>query len=357
MNDGTRKITNAILLPLMATLLMVPVLAAETGGKKTFTIRGRSFHIEKAQTFLDAAKPGQGSDRSWSSTFLVHATGPLLARYVFDPQDRTEWRITRAFPTRGGESPVSFGLRAYCITYERPFTKKWVNAFGGRMRDLSLAMRETPKDRESLYIQLMNRDQGDTLAEVKKRERNGGLGVFAFICDDSQNPALDGIYISADRMALFLHHNLEVKVLPNFSDVKQTTDFYSPPDTVPIPVPAAVAVRDFLDQPFPEAGKVVHARTGRLIDQLALDAEELKAGQSGKLNISFGLDALSMCEIIRLKASNGGFQRIGQDIFYQPDAPGEHTLTLEAMCGFHHDGKVDFAERREIKVKVEEDDE
>jgi len=58
--------------------------------------------------------------------------------------------------------------------------------------------------------------------------------------------------------------------------------------------------------------------------------------------------------MIRLRATSGGFQRQGADIFYRADKPGTHTLTLEAFCGFHHDGKIDFAERREIEVTVEE---
>jgi len=357
MNDGTRKTVNAVLIPLMVVLFIGPALAAdtETAEKKTFEIRGRSFVVEKTRKVLEAARPGPGTDRSWSRTFYVQATGPLLARYVFDPEDETKWRITRAFPTRGGESPVSYGWRAYCVTYERPFTKKWVQVFGGMMRDISLAMPKTPKDRESLYIQLMNRDRGDTLAEIKKRGSSmGGLGRFALISDDDENPALDSIFINADRVASFRHHNLGVKVLPNFSDVKQTTDFYTPPVTLPIPVPVAVAVRDFLEQPFPEADKILHARRGRLIGQFALDAEEVKVGKPVKLVLTFGIDALSMSEMVRLKATNGGFQRQGKDIVYRPDKKGTHKLVVEAFCGFHWDGRIDYAERREIEVVVVE---
>jgi len=72
-------------------------------------------------------------------------------------------------------------------------------------------------------------------------------------------------------------------------------------------------------------------------------------------NLSFGIQALQMSELIRLKATSGGFQRQGAEILYRPDEPGTHTLTLEAFCGFQHDGRVNFAERREITVTVEEE--
>ena len=91
-----------------------------------------------------------------------------------------------------------------------------------------------------------------------------------------------------------------------------------------------------------------------MIASFSTAQEKLKVGHQAVLGLSFGIDALQVSELIRLKATNGGFQRQGADILYRPDKPGTHTLTLEAFCGFHHDGKIDFAERKEITVEVGE---
>jgi len=158
--------------------------------------------------------------------------------------------------------------------------------------------------------------------------------------------------MTLDRRAQVCFSNVAVFANPSFCDTETWVH------RIPVPVEVVVAVREFLERPLPSSDRVTNVGEGRLIEGFALAQERVGLRQPLQVNTSFGLDALNMCEIVRLKATNGGFQRIGNDIFYRADEPGEHTLTLEAMCGFHHDGKVDFAERREIKVKVEpEEDE
>jgi len=340
-------------------------------GDNIFQVRGRQLNLQKTQDILKETAP---LDDPWCQTFFVKAMGPLIGKLVSEDKEGATWFLARclAMESSGRESGFRRS-RGYGLMFERPFTKKWQSVYGRIGTDVTNPWYALEvKDRERICISVVNMNSGiklDVYKEPSPDPKDAFLvppydpyGLmsypFGFVPSGSQIPAADAVFVNADRVATFLQDNLIISAAPNFSDVRNSTDLTNPPNIVTVPVQVAFAMKDFLDQPFPQKERILNSDDSKLIADFTIGQAKVKAGQSGKLNISFGLDALSMCEIIRLKATNGGFQRIGQDIFYRADEPGEHTLTLEAMCGFHHDGKVDFAERREMKVKVEaEEDE
>ena len=335
-----------------------------------FRVRGRQLTVEKTQEILKRTAP---FDNSWCQTFFVKAMGPLIGKLISEDKEGATWFLARCLPRESSGRGSGFQrARGYGLMFERPFTKKWQSVYDHIGTDVTNPWYALEvKDRERICISIANMNSGMKLEAYKEPSPDPkeafrvppydpyGLmsHPFGFVPSGSRIPAADAVFVNADRVAVFLQDNLAISVAPNFSDVKDSADLANPPKIVTVPVRVAFAMKDFLDQPFPQKERILNSDDSKLIADFTIGQAKVKAGQPGKLNISFGLDALSMSEIIRLKATSGGFQRIGNDIFYRADEPGEHTLTLEAMCGFHHDGKVDFAERREIKVKVEEDDE
>jgi len=294
--------------------------------------------------------------QGWSTIFFLQASGPRWNTELGDIASKTTpWRLVRSLPYFN--SGRTLGHRGYSVVFERPLTQEWTNML--TVSDWSIPGVTYTETHERLIIELLNHHGSwDSDDEAKARDTLATAARMVCLPVHGEHAVLtEGIYFSVDREAASRYYNIGITVKPNFSAVKDSREFYSIPRQPPVPVIAAVAVRDYLGRPFPEPGVILNAEGGRLIDSFSANAERVLANDPVRVRIQFATTALQMPEIIRLKASSGGFQRIGNDIFYRADEPGEHTLTLEAMCGFHHDGKVDFAERREIKVKVEEDDE
>lgn len=341
------RITEVLLTFVVALLAGIASGDEDATPKTSFKIHGRPYSVSKAWDVLSTVRQEPEYDRSWPSTFFVHAMGPTDGHYFAEEQEEHRWSIVRVFPRRGGESLISYGPRGYAVVFGRPFTKDW-RLTAAPVTDWALSrVEKVQQERVSLLI--VNKPKGHTPKQQEQAFRNLS---FCAVPDGSEDPAYDAVYFKGDLWSAFAHHNLRIDVYPNFSDLAGLD--YKESTAIPIPVRMAVAVRDFLDQPFPEAGKILHARSGRLIGQFALDAEEVKVGKPVKVVLTFGIDALSMSEMVRLKASNGGFQRQGKDIVYRPDKKGTHKLVVEAFCGFHWDGRIDYAERREIEVVVGE---
>jgi len=337
----------AIWICILFRLLPINGQAGETGPERTFIVNGHVLNAMNLRSAYEATSKKGDEDRSWCPQFFIHAAGPLSVAFGGNKEEGdSPWLLDRTLP---------WSMNGYCSVFERSFTRKWIQVFHNLGNDMAfggvIEARTKITDRERICLRIRNAGQGMRLADLGKDWWDIKLGSTALVPEQSDKPSLDAVYINGDRSATLLHQNLTINAEPNVSDMKLPGQI---PDKVPIPVGIVVAVKDFLDQPFPEARKILHGKDGSLISGLAIDEVKAMAGRSLKLKISFGLDALNMCEMVRLKATNGGFQRQGADIFYRPDKAGTHTLTLEAFCGFHHDGKIDFAERREITVKVDE---
>jgi len=314
-----------------------------------YELEGQTYVVMPTWKLFREADPRAEHSTGWSKTFLAQLAGPRWSKELGGASTSgAPWVLL-------GCLPFQEPRRGYMIAFERKLTRAWVNMLP--MSDTFSGGRSVVKDRELLHIQLVDWGRQGTVQSAFESFQRGHLP--SMVCSPKRNgkpTPLGSIYFNADRSALTSHHNVNISAQPNFSAVTRSSDFGEIPSAPPLPVVAVAAIVKYIEQPFPNDEQVIHTEKGCLIDRFEMN-EPTKINQPSVVNLSFRVRALHVAEKIRLGASNGGFQRIGQDILYRPDAPGEHTLTLEAMCGFHHDGKVDFAERREIKVKVEEDDE
>ena len=327
--------------------------AADTNELKEVKLAGRTYRLRRVPDLLREDVVAEGESEMWLSPFFVHATGPMIGAPLDLPDAQVHWVCTRIFPAR--EAGKSF-----CSIFERPLTRKWKEIWPHIENDLAVPWVEVHlniRDRERVGVQVSTGDRPETAESFKKRGLRSmeissfgfpSMGTHAYVPEGKPEGFRECLFMTLDRAAELYFSNVAVFVDPNFSDGEREVR------KIPVPVEVIVAVREFLEQPFPAPDKITNAGKGRLIAGFALAQDKVRPREPVKVGISFGLDALNMCEMIRLKATNGGFQRQGADILYRPDKPGTHTLTLEAFCGFHHDGKIDFAERREIAVTVDE---
>jgi len=357
-----------VILAAGAVLLAFSVSAGEKeSGDNMFEVRGRQLTVETTKEILARMNP---FDNSWCQTFFVKAMGPLIGKFISEDKEGATWFLARCLPRESSGSGSGFRrAMIYGLMFERPFTKKWQSVDDHIVTEVTnpwYALKV--EDRERICISVANMNSGMKLDAYKDPSPDpkeafrfppynpyGLMGhPFCFVPLRSLVPAAEAVFVNADRIARFLQDNLIVSVVPNFSDVKDSLDLTNPPDIVTIPVQVAFAMKDFLDQRFPQKESILNSDDSKLISDFSMSRPKVQPGLAIRLSISFGIDALGMCEMIRLKATNGGFQRQGADILYRSDKPGTHTLTLEAFCGFHPDGKVDFAERRELKVEVKE---
>jgi len=315
--------------------------------EQVYSICGRQFKAQPTSMVLGKVN-ARPSPEQWPSTFFIHAPGPLDGALI-TADGGARWQVVRAFRQIGPENRTGNVLNGYMVVFEHSPANADRSHY--TMTDWVLPLQErVEKDR--IYVQIVcgTGSAEDTEGGVRRMEAS----AFCLTPEDPQLGSSPIVYFNRDLVAMTSCGNAGINIEQNFSGWHDYRDGrIHLPDEPPNPVRAAVAICAFLAQPFPNDEQVLHRNQGRLIAEFDLEQEKVAIGEGVTVSVSFGPDALRMCEIIRLKATNGGFQRIGSDIFYRADAPGEHTLTLEAMCGFHHDGKVDFAERREIKVKVE----
>ena len=259
----------------------------------------------------------------------------------------------RAFATLGQRDSESFGSRATCMVFKRPALTKHMNFFS--VGD-QVVPNDTIVEEERLYLTLAIGDRSALPSELRTQfmtHPNGPPGRQVCLPEGTDLQSLEGgVFVSADMTASFYHNNALAVIRSNFTDVKDAREYTEGPASATAPLEAAVYVRDFLDRAFPEKGRILFS-DGKLIETFDAQKKSLNNGEEIRLQISFGLEALRMTEIVRLRATSGSFRRQGADVFYKAAQPGKQTITLEAISGTHWDGKVDYAEQRQLEITVE----
>jgi len=342
---STRILNFAILLVVALPPYAMGAEVEQGERMEAFECDGTNFKVADVRSFFEDAETDEGR---WPSSFFLQVSWPMDGRFLFPgPEDGNSWRIVSSLPSDAEAGRHQ--RRLFCTIFRRAFTKKWTLT-GHPVSVKAPPFYERVEEEERIYVESVLAWSCRSKSDMITDER---ILTHRQLCAtplDTHDPR-KSIYFSADLIAESWCSNVYLEVRPNFSDY---TDARKWPKEVPVPVRICIALRRFLQHPFPHPRDILDAEKGNLIHNFSVAQDKLRSDEPVKLGISFGLDALSMSEIVRLKATNGGFQRQGNDIFYRADVPGEHTLTIEAMCGFHYDGKVDFAERREIKVIVKE---
>jgi len=351
-----------VLLVLVGVIAVMEVVAAEPSekvaeyviGEKTYAVMPTSEAVKVAEAAL--ASGTAPAPKEWLGVFFVQAAGPRNNDDLGQAGSKeSPWRLLRALPYPGDPQSLSYGIHGFAVIFDRPLTRKWTNT-GFPMTDFSVAGVSRNEDREWLVIEIMDGDASWSEEGFIKAFKKDGLSDRVCMPVGKQQASLtEGLYFNADRVARTTVQNISLRVRPNFSDVKSSDEFNQTPAQPPILVMAVAAIKEYFEQPFPKPDRIKHNGVrGKLIEDLAVSAEKVRVGQPVRVKISLGTAALLMPEIVRLKASSGGFQRKDGEIFYQSDKPGEVTIALEIMCGGHGNGVFDFAERKEITVVVAE---
>lgn len=324
----------------------VPPIGEVRVRERTFLVWNSS-HMQALKNHFPPAKP-QDED---GSPFYLHVAGSIEGFFPRSP-GRGNWLAVRILPGYRDEGRGAVGGLWdgpwYLNVFERPPRGKHLNYF--TVDDLVTGAEERV-EKERLYVRFtVKRDTHEPPLEEWMR----GSGQILFPKEGREGRVRwdDAVLLfGIDRGARFIYANVLVDLSTNFSDVTESGEFAQAPRTATLPLLAACDIRGYLGRVFPD-NKLILGHDRR-IEFFTPETKNFPVGKEVKLHIGFGLDALRLMEVVRLRATSGTFRRDGADVFYKAAKAGRHTLTLEAISGTRWDGKVEYGERRDIEVTVE----
>ena len=188
--------------------------------------------------------------QEWSKDFLVRVAGPRTANALGAASSAKSWTVVRMYPA---------DTSGYVVVFERPLTRKWVNMLPITDR---LSTTEVVKDRELLCVQISIQNKAYTLQDDIQEFEKQLSSMACFPADQQEIPLWETIYFSADRAARPTLSNVMISVHTNFSEVRNSLEFYEVPSKAGIPVLAVAGILKYLDQPFPHPNQLLHADKG-----------------------------------------------------------------------------------------------
>jgi len=325
---------------------------------RVLEVDGRRLHVWSLSEYLAKSEVPYGSETPYSPTYFAHVAGIPYGMFPGDPTSNSFWHPVRTTPIRENAAPSRIGaMRGQSLWFRRPVQKKHATLLQKILGDWAPPYDEEFGKEERLHLVFLDLEGCPTSPEISKGINEKYL-LFRYVAvpvDERLESLSEGILFESDWEATAFCGNIRVIARMNYTDIRDRDRLLQELQTNAPFLAAVVHAKSFLERPFPTSDKIVYKNETKLIRTFGIEEETLKVGEPVVVDLSFGIQALHMSELIRLKATSGGFQRQGADILYRPDEPGTHILTLEAFCGFQHDGKVNFAERREIEVTVVEE--